>query len=826
MSKSLRAKTPNNRLCGEQHPLPKSALRSERSQNAVLKGSFQQMSQTIIGRLILALSTKGLGEANKVAGTLGKIERAAKQLNSTKMASWGTTFQRNIDKLKLTPREINDITSSWARLQEAIKKKQFGATLPASSVAQWKNQTLQHYAAQRAAFDNHARVMEAKTRTHAKRLRSLMKPAFVAGGFYTTAYGGGMAIRGGLRAASEATRTKYRMQLANIPAADQRSMESEAQRLSTKYGPIDEQDVLELNKTLWALFGGNMKEAQGALEKIVQTFIMDVTAVGVDRAGENLNSLLKGMDVANRNEGADGGVARIGDIVEGWVRAKQVEGKDIDLGRFLEFSRTSKGAKYGLSDEFYAYYLTALGQDLGFGKLGHALSGGITSFLSPVGTGKFGRYKKEQAKLGIRDQNDSLIERDLFVANPYEWVHRVLVPLLQKNGIDTKNKAAITEAVSRLTPNSNLRDAMTGFIAAKDQIEKNIRLYRSAAGTSAATDVRYRDPFAASESLLAAMRNLSAATLPMEHIAGGLNAMADGVNALAAAAKENPLATTIGLGAAGYGTYKGGKWIGGKLSDAFGLKSSALALDGSAAALTRAAAALQGGVVHGANNGKHGKTGISGKLGAGLTLGSLFGLGGRVVPWVGAGLLAWEFIVPDVIKAQTEKGWDAHLERHKKQIAERDRILQNRIDHYSNKGAITEGPRRRHSHGMWLDGREQRRRDAESKAWWQEFLWGDAAKEDFSFTDSMRIKRSEPSLNRVSVRPELDIAGLEGEAVAVGDAITSALSVTARPSVDNSSLERTLHLARAIRAAMSGLNAMASRLDGDVDAQLRRSFSD
>lgn len=767
------------------------------------------MARTLIGELILRLQTQGLGNARKVISTLHDVENAAKRLGRSGIASWGSSFQRNLDKLKLSPQEFRDIQASWIRLQRAMSQQKFAPSAKQSGMAQWKQMTLQHFAAVRAGYDNHTRIMETKTRTHRERLRNILRTGFVAGGFYTLTYGGGLAIRGGLRAASEATRTKYRMRLANIPADEQEKMQAEADRLSAKYGPIDAQDILELNKTAYALFGGNGDRARKLVEPMVKAFIADVTAVGVDKAGENLSSFLKAMDNLNVNEGPDGGIANIDAILEGWIKAKQVEGKDIDVGDILGFARRAKVAKYALSDHFLTNLLPALGQDMGFSALGDALSGAYQNFVTPSSGGRQGQYVKRQQAIGLRDANNSLIERDLFASNPYRWTLDVLKPLLEKQGVDTANTAAVSEAVKKLMSNSKAAAAITGWIEAQQQIDKNVALYQMAAGTSDAENARSRDPFAASESLLAALRNLSAATLPMNQIAVGLNTVADGVNALAAAAKDNPFMTAFGMGAAGYGAFKGGKWVGGKLADAFGLKSSALALDGSAAALTRAAAVLQGAaggndVVAGA-----GKSGGSGKT-SGRSL--LLPLLGRLAGTVGVAYFLQELLLPDSVKA-----------RRKKLSDQREAIKQQRIAAATDarlyrKYVERTGPPRRYSRGS----RQGYRSAGEIEA----------AARDKQFDPAKSINvlaGAEQKLGTrqtVTTKPDIDTNGIQADAATSGQQVKDALSVTARPNVDTSSLHEALQLARATLATLRQIPGAISAVDRNFSAEMRRNFSD
>jgi hypothetical protein len=552
------------------------------------------MARTLIGQLILRLQSQGLGEADKVRRAMKDVEASAARLAKAPAPAWGVGFQKSLNQLRLTQTELRAIETSWLDLHRSIKNQKLSDALANNKIDAWKTTTLGNVAAVKSGMAADFAMIEKRTREHARRLNEYMKPVFVGLGFYTAAYGAGMAGAGALKASAERMRTEYRLDLASIPESDQSAMREKALGLSGKYPSIDATEILELQKVTYSLFGGDLDKSLALIEPLVKSFIADVTAVGVQKAGENMSSFLKAMDNLNVNEGADGGVPNIEAILEGWTRAKQIEGREIDIGDLLGFARRAKVAKYGLSDDFLTYYLPSLGQDTGFDALGDALSGAYQNFVTPSGGGVQGQYVKRQKAMGLRDKNNSLVGRDLFASNPYQWTLEVLEPLLAKSGVDTANTAAVSEAVKKLMSNSKAAAAITGWIEAQNVIEKQVGLYKQAVGTADVENARFKDPFAATEALMAAFRNLSAALLPMEAIASGLNTLADGINSLAAAAEENPVLTALGIGAAGTAAYKGTKFVAGKAADMFGLKGSAVALNGSAAALTRAAVALGG----------------------------------------------------------------------------------------------------------------------------------------------------------------------------------------------------------------------------------------
>lgn len=543
------------------------------------------MAKTFIGQLILRLQAQGLSEADKVKRAMDGIERRAKALSQS---AWGAGFERQMGKLGLSAQQIDAVKKSWINLHKSMDERGLDKALRKSEISAWKVATLGHFTAVRDSANS--------TRRAVNNLReSLVRMGLVTLGGYTGAYMGGVAIREGLTAASEYTRAQYRMDVANVPGDEQEKMRAEAARLSGKYGSIDEASILELNKATWALFGGDGGKARALMESLVKQFVTDVTMSGVETAGNNLTTILKAMDVLNVNQG-ETPVEDIKAILEGWARAKQIEGKDIDLAAFLGFARAAKVSKYGLSDDFLTNYLPALGQDVGIEQLGTALSGAYQNLVTPSSGGSQGQYVKRQVAMGLRDANNSLIQRDLFASNPYEWTLKVLKPLLEQKGVDTGNTAAVSEAIKKLMSNSNAAALLTGWIEAQAQIDKNVALYKGAAGTSGAEDARQRDPFAAWESVLVSLRNLSAAVLPMETIAAGLNGLADAINGFKEKVR-NADPTVVGMGvsaatlAAGWTTWKLGTMVWGLITAGTNLNAAAVALQAAALSLGGAGAA-------------------------------------------------------------------------------------------------------------------------------------------------------------------------------------------------------------------------------------------
>lgn len=108
------------------------------------------MARTYEANVILGLKdqlTKGAPKAaasvDLLSNALDKAEKKAREFAATtgKMPKWGSSFQRQLDRLRLAPAEIERIKSSWTSLNREISKNSDKA-FQTTAVTRWKNETL------------------------------------------------------------------------------------------------------------------------------------------------------------------------------------------------------------------------------------------------------------------------------------------------------------------------------------------------------------------------------------------------------------------------------------------------------------------------------------------------------------------------------------------------------------------------------------------------------------------------------------------------------------------------------------------------------------
>jgi hypothetical protein len=489
------------------------------------------LAQTFIGRLILRMQAEGLGEAQRVTSAMADIERRARAMATGPAGSWGVAFQRNLERLKTTPGELDEIRNSWVRLNDSFKERGIDKALRSTEISTWKNATIGHFASVRSAHAQQLAAIEQRQKLFASNIATTMKPVLVMLGGYTAFYLGGVMGREALTASSERRREIFRQTMANIPEGDQTKIFDASEALGQQYPSIPITAIMEMARSGYSVMG-DADRAISILERMTQALVVLQSAKGGDAAANHLIGLIRGMDNLGLNAEGIRGIEQVNELIDAAVKAAQVD-PDFDPGAFFGFARRSKVAGPALSPDFLARASVYM-QDMGADVAGNALGMAFKAFvLEAVGSAGGKRYLAERQRLGLRDGN-GLIDAELFGSDPDMWVTRHLIPALERDGVDMTNDTAIATAIGKLSGNTNATGLLTRMVTQREQIERWLRLMETAMGTDAAERARHEDPFVGWESFKKALENLSAALIPIDTINTGLNSLADGINRLAA----------------------------------------------------------------------------------------------------------------------------------------------------------------------------------------------------------------------------------------------------------------------------------------------------
>lgn len=531
------------------------------------------MSKTLIGQLIIKLVASGFREtAAQATSSLDSIDQRVRRMGTG--AGWGSGFQRQLDRLKLSPAQLAAVRQSWEKIPTTIN-----GALKRDFVANWKNNVLSHFA-----------QVESGAKSLRQNLRDTLGSAILSGAL---GYGAVTLGREGVVAGAERDRAYLRMDQAGIPKAEQGKFASSAEALSAKYPGMSMTDIMELALRARSTMGDGDRTI-AILEDLVKGQIVSMSVRDPSTGQSIMDRIVKAGDVLGLNASGPGGIADMRQMVDGLIRAAQVEGLDFDPGGILEFARRGKVAGAGWSTDFVSSTAPVLMQDQGAGPAGNALAMFDKSFVQGDNSMNGKIYKARQKALGIRDDN-GLIGKELASSDPYEWTKQYLLPALVKAGVDINDDVALKNALAPLSGNSNATASLTRMVQQRDQIEKSRLQYHNAMGLAGAKDVNERDPFVAWEGFKNSFSNFAGAIAENANIiTPGLGLITGAINQLAAATRDDPL-KAVGVGTAALGLGGLGIWkIGGAFS---GLMTAGPSLQTAAVMLQDAAGRL------GASNG-------------------------------------------------------------------------------------------------------------------------------------------------------------------------------------------------------------------------------
>lgn len=752
------------------------------------------MARRFIGELILKMQDQVTGKAKKVEKSLdslnktysglGKNAAGAKRVNDelSKLerttqrfarASWGSGFQRQVERLGLSRREIEAVGKSWRQMINDIDRRSLSKAVRRQNISSWKTSTISHFAQIRAEMGK----TEARHKRMVRAMQTALRPAYVMAGGYTGAYIAGVGGRAALGDSARRQREVYRQRMSGLPEDDSKRIRSEANSINKDLPSVDITQIMEWGRSLRA-FTGDTQSALPFMRMLTEAFVSIQSVKGVDAAGTTMQDLVKALDILGRNNEI-GDPEKIKGLIDALIKASQID-PDFDLSSFLPFARRAKLAGPGLSDRFLGAIAPSLIQEGSGPQTGVQLGSSFQNFI--VGTANTAGKKKRQrmVDLGLRDkvEGGTLKDAELFGANPYEWVKKNLMPVLDQQKIDPDNDTAVAQFIGGMSSNQNVIAIISKMITQRAQIERNLKLYDGATGLGDAENARDNDPFVAGRAFRESLANFSSAVGEhlMPVIIPGLNAMTDTINSLAASISEGGFggtALTVAAGAAGaYGAYKGIKGIA-------AIMMAGPRLITAADRLIMAAGAIDGGGAGG--DGRRG-----GKKGRGK-MGLISGIA---------------TLAPLMLSGSTPQ------DKKEKQSQFATKLYNDKMMDARERGIASS--RRRNSNprrfqDVWKSGGRPHSSGR-----------GDS-REDF-----WKGPRTKPVSEPIG-QPYNEFIK---EAENAGEEIKHALSPSVKPDVDSSSIDSAIQKAQRLKAIMDNIATSIPSTTRKVDGGLRRTMSD
>lgn len=575
-------------------------------------GALDRVAETDALRTKLAAAARAMDTAGKASGAMGaQVKKDAGEIarefdRTARAINLSEPLRRDIKNMQLTRRELGLLARDAGKMAAATEKAlgNIGNAKVREQIVAAERATMEARLRERAKglsearhleerftreLGGHLQTRERAFREHHLRMGRVFKESAAYLGAGGALYGAGRALTSGARAAADQSRERARDYLAGR-AEDTVRIDREALALSSRYKSVDSNTFHERLRDM-SLSMGSIDKALAVSDSMARSMTVLQSLKGRDAAIEEGRKFDKALDTFGKNIDP----ATVRKLMDGFVKALGVEGAELNYGELLQAAKMSKSAGPGLGEEFLATVAPGLMTELGGARFGTALSSSYAQLIGGRSTKKSLAY---QEKIGMRDAQGqiSAADRDLIASNPYAYTRSRLMPMLEKSGVDLDNTAAVGEAMSKIFSNQVVANLYTQMVTQRDQIDRRVGQYRKAPGLAAADELAQRDPYVAAAAASAQFRNAMAelgdAVMPAATKA--LNLFADGANALARYADENPLKALAGTAVVGAGGVIAGKKALGAL-DAFGLRRSATELSGAARDLRAAAGALGGG---------------------------------------------------------------------------------------------------------------------------------------------------------------------------------------------------------------------------------------
>lgn len=733
------------------------------------------MARTLIGELLLRVKAD-TKEAETVSKALQKIEQDSKRLNS---APWGLGMQKQLDKLKATPREFDLVRRSWERLNEGFQSRNLTDAMRKSDIAAWRQATVSHLTAVRAKLNETER---SAGRLHTQ-FENMKKFGYLMGGGYTGLYMASTGTRAALTAASRERVQQAEMKYAGLSEGERGKIDSSADNYVAKYN-LNKAEVLEVLKDS-SLNAIDTDTALSMADPMMKAMLVLKNLFGKEGAVDGLRAFNKAMD----NMGVQDPELYT-KMLDGYVRSQQVIGRDISpesYAQAIKFAR-APGKAYG--KDFISTWLPYMAAETG----GSDAGGKIRAAFDNLATGRTPVAQLErQIELGLRQgvvrsnkgkivDPGTLTESDRFYANPLEWMDGVLKPALVKQGIDVNNSGDMAAYVGKIVGNRLAGDMLFGALEQFDQYKRQKeKRGDNAFGLKAADTIQAENPFAAFDAFKDAMSNLSAAVMPMDTISSGLNTMASVINNFQQSLRDGNPAAWGGLALGGTAIVGGPVAL--LLKAGWDLITAGTALKGSAAALDAAAAKL--GAAGGMPGGTDGKTATKGNG----TWSAITAALGKAAT-VGAALTTATSLLSD-------SPGDTFEEQVAIQAKRKDGLKRDLSRYFG-----------------WMGDRD--------------FWLGDSST---SIRDKLKIDTdgtfaSNRASSDGSITPQVDGEQALQQAHSTADDIRNALNVTVGPTVDLDGLNALQAKLQACVATLQQLKVGIPSTVADLNNQLNRSFSD
>jgi hypothetical protein len=519
---------------------------------------------------VLGYEIRGVENLNKFNASMNEAEAKARAAM--------TAINELGGKLDSVAASISALRTGWKNLGTTLATEMSPATAALNTTAESAKTVSGHIETARSGW---------------KRMMADMR-SFISFSVIGSVYGHTMeGLTEGIRSSAEYQREKERQRNAGLSPADMSTIEKTATQTNAEHPAIGFVNAMEMMRTARVLTG-EMGRAAEVMPDFAKAYIAILNAKG-DAAPDQLTKLFRAIEDAGKNTPDLKGVQDVREILNGVVKATQVEGSLLNPGDLWQFIRRAKNAGTGVDTSFISNVAPIFMQQMSASSFGTGLSSLYQNFQ--LGMAKK-EALKEQERLGLRvdDPNrpgkTTLIDPKLFGGDLNAWVKKYYIPALLKQGINLTDKQAVGKESGLLASNPNGAFILTSMATQQRQVDKFLSQYGQAKGLDAADTIAGGDPFVAWRGFIESLKTLATAVKGMPEAVAGLNALTGGIERFAAALHNQSGPAQAALAGGGIlgllGAFKAGKGL-------WDLATAGTSLQAAAASLEEAAISLGAG---------------------------------------------------------------------------------------------------------------------------------------------------------------------------------------------------------------------------------------
>lgn len=534
------------------------------------KGLAQSLKQTRGELAELGKQQKAVASFREMrtglVGTASKLDRAQARVKrlADSLRAFGPPSRDMIDKFEKAKQSAARLSIEHEKQSARVRelRAQLASTgLNTRQLAEHERTLRSNIAQTTATMQAQTRQLEIMTEREKKlgaargKMQALQG---VAGGMAIGGYAAksaGAGVLGGLGGTLDEAK-KAQNEIARIQAlglGEQATRDAEKFARGMKVHGSSYTDNLTMMRDSMTIFADE-HHAQMAAPILSQMKFANEAMYGAEHGEENERKFMNMLKVIELRNGTKD-EATFRDEANRVQKVISATGGRVGGDQWMEFIQRGGVAAKSLSKDAFFYQMEPIVQEMQGGNAGNALMSGYQNLIEGRTTV---RATRKLMKLGLLDAkkveydknghvkafaDGALLNAEQYKSSPYEWLQKTLLPALAKKGI--KGDKAILSAIGSIFTNRSASNLFATMYLQRDQIAKNERLNKGAAGITELNDIAKLQTSGKEIAALAKLKDLKEEigerVMPMYNAA--LDKTRELADRLLKATKEHPEAT-------------------------------------------------------------------------------------------------------------------------------------------------------------------------------------------------------------------------------------------------------------------------------------------